>query len=178
MIRAILLSDAFQSTWGEKIKRPFEFTVGMFRATQGSYTSYDDLSWRYEQTGHSLYEWAAPTGYPDEKEVWSSTVPMLQRWRLSTWLIDSWQDENDNYYIDLISQTPGHLQTANELVDFWVNRILGRPLEDSNIRTELVEFVADGRNPDSPIPASDELLVDRIRSLVISIINSPDFQWR
>ncbi len=33
-METILLSDEFKSTWGEKIKRPFEIAVSALRAAQ------------------------------------------------------------------------------------------------------------------------------------------------
>lgn len=178
VLRIIIYSTAFSETWGEKMKRPFEFAASALRATAANFNDFEQIRWYYESTGQRLFEWAPPTGYPDTREYWQSTVGMLQRWRLAIRLVDEWDDDDNNLYIDLPAQTPPNLLTANQMVDFWSQRILGRALENSDARGELVDFVADGRNPDSEIPASDDLLPDRIRTLVISLLNAPDFQWR
>ena len=38
VVRFILQSEAFRTTWGEKVKRPFEIIVGVMRATEADFT--------------------------------------------------------------------------------------------------------------------------------------------
>ncbi|HMN27276.1 MAG TPA: DUF1800 domain-containing protein, partial [Caldilineaceae bacterium] len=89
VVRTILLSAEFRTTWGEKIKRPFEYAVSLLRAAQADFNPTDDgFRWMYYNTGQELFSWNPPNGYPDFKEPWSGTMPMLQRWRLCNWLIE------------------------------------------------------------------------------------------
>lgn len=183
VVRHILLSTEFRTTWGEKIKRPFEATVSAVRAGNGdlSFGMNDDDSdtflWRYGHTGQDLFRWKAPNGYPDVKEDWQGTTSLLMRWRLVNWLVDE-RDAADNYYLDLIGQTPGGVRSANALVDFWIDRILGRTMGASE-RQDLVDFMAQGNNPDIDLPLdSDDSVQSRLRALVALIMMSPEFQWR
>jgi len=60
-------------------------------------------------------------------------------------------------------------------VDFWVQRILGRPLPDAE-RAPIVEFMAQGRNADLALTAKD--IQERLRFMVALIFMSPSFQLR
>ena len=175
--KALIMSDEFRSTWGQKIKRPFEVIASTLRATQANFTEFEDFRWNYGKLGQPLFEWGPPTGYPDDSDYWSSTVPTLQRWRLCTWLIDSWEDDDDNLRIDLLGQMPAQTRSANAVVDFWLERILGRSISAAD-RTTLLEFMAAGVNPDIDLDFEKEEIQDRLRSLVSTILNFPDFQWR
>ena len=70
------------------------------------------------------------------------------------------------------------MRSANEIVDFWLDRILGRLMAAAD-RDQLVDFMAAGHNPDFDLPlATDEETQDRLRSLVGLIFMTPDFLWR
>lgn len=183
VIRTILLSDAFRTTWGEKIKRPFEVAVSACRVTNANVHDFEDSDWQqslrpqYDAVGQPLFQWPPPTGYPDDRETWSSTVPMIQRWRLCTWMVDTWRDGDGNYRLDTLGQLPSETRAASKIVDFWIERIFGRNLA-SDIRTQFIEFMAEGHHPDFDLDLADEIVQDRLRSLAILMLNSPDFQWR
>ncbi len=183
VVRKILLSDSFKTTWGEKIKRPFEIASSALRATAANipFTFDDDETntffYYYDQTGQPLFVWPAPDGYPDTIEDWESPSPRVLTWRFCNFLI-GWDDDNDNFFVNVLGQTPAGKKTANELADFWINRILGRPMPDAE-RAEIVELMAQGHNPDYDLPvATDEDTRDRIRSMVGTILMSPSFLWR
>ncbi len=98
-------------------------------------------------------------------------------WRMFNWLIDV-RNDNDIHRLNVLAQTPGSVRTANQLADFWINRVFGRPIPTSE-RHEIVEFMAQGHNPDFELPLdSDEDTQDRLRSMVGLIFMSPSFLWR
>lgn len=180
VVRTILLSPEFRTTWGEKIKRPFEYTVSLLRAANANFAWSDSFRWRYEALGQALFNWRPPDGYPDRKENWSSTMPMLQRWRLCNWLIDGWKiggdgADKDNLRIDCRSQMPASVNTATAIVDFWAQRLLGRGLP-ADERQPLIDFMAGGRGPESTLPAAH--IDERLRFLVGLFFMAPSFQWR
>jgi uncharacterized protein (DUF1800 family) len=129
----ILRSTEFRTTWGSKVKRPFEAVVSALRAADADFTimvgdgDSDSFLYYYGATGQDLFSWRAPNGYPDYKEDWQTTSSLLYRWRTINWLVTV-TDDADNYRLDVLSQTPGNVLTPNELADFWIDRILGRPL--------------------------------------------------
>lgn len=182
-MRTILLSYEFRTTWGEKIKRPFEVAVSAMRAAGAQFSfaldesETNSLLWRYDQTGQPLFSWRAPNGYSDIKEDWQSATPRVHLWRLANWLVDV-DDSSDNHLMDVVGQTPADVRTANELADFWINRILGQPMPAAD-REEIMEFMAQGHHPDNDLPvANDWDTQERLRSMVALIFMSPSFLWR
>jgi uncharacterized protein (DUF1800 family) len=173
VMETILLSTDFRNTWGEKVKRPFEAAAGFFRATQAEFFPSDDFLWNYERMGQPLFGRFSPDGWPDVKPVWTSTNSMLQRWRLANQLMENWIDDTT---IDVLSQTPAHIRTPNEIADFWIDRILGRPMHPVENRAEIVDFLAQGFNADFDLP--QEQFNERVPRAVALLLMTPDFQLR
>jgi uncharacterized protein (DUF1800 family) len=183
VVRTIVLHPSFLTTWGDKIKRPLEIVSSAIRAADGRFSyAVDDgdtgtLLWRYDQAGQPLFAWRAPNGFPDHKDDWQSATPRVMAWRFVNWLIDV-RDPGNIHRLNVLGQTPAATRTANELADFWINRILGRPMPAAE-RHEVVEFMAQGHNPDFALPLdSDGDTQDRLRSMVGLIFMSPSFLWR
>jgi uncharacterized protein (DUF1800 family) len=183
VVRTIVLHPSFLNTWGDKIKRPLEIVASALRAADGRFTfALDDddtgtLLWRYDQAGQPLFAWRAPNGFPDDKDDWTSATPRVMSWRVMNWLIDV-RNNSDIHRLNVLGQTPSDVRTANELADFWINRIFGRSIPEAD-RIEFVEFMAQGHNPDFDLPLdSDEDTQDRLRSMVGLIFMSPEFLWR
>ena len=182
VVETILLSDEFLSTWGQKIKRPYEIAVSAMRAGGSTFTPGVDSGdtnsfiWRYDGTGQRLFGWPAPNGYPDVRGAWKSMTPRVMSWRLCGWLVE-FRDDLDNYYMDGVAQTPVDVRSANDLVDFWSDRILGRALELDD-REEVVQFMAQGINPEFDLNLDDDDTRERLRSMVGLLFMSPEFLWR
>ena len=68
VVTTILLSTEFRTIWGEKIKRPFEYAVGLMRAVNTDFVPHDHFFWRYDEMGQPLFGWRPPNGFPDMKE--------------------------------------------------------------------------------------------------------------
>ena len=183
VVRTIVLHPSFLTTWGDKIKRPLELVASAIRAADGrfSFTLDEDdtgtLLWRYDQAGQPLFGWRAPNGFPDHKDDWTSATPRVMSWRLMNWLIDV-RNDSDVFRLNVIAQTPTGVRSANQLADFWINRIHGRSIPAEE-RLEIVEFMAQGHGPDFALPLdSDEDTRDRLRSMVGLIFMAPSFLWR
>ena len=179
VVRTILLSPEFSSTWGEKIKRPFEYSMSILRGLNANFELMNSFFWSYEAIGQQLFGWRPPDGYPDDREAWTGTMPLLQRWRHCNWLF-GWKiggegDDKDTYRLRPETVTPKSVRTPNELVDWWSNRLLGHTLPPEE-RAPIVDFMASGRNPDFDLP--EEAYGDRLRQMVALICMSPSFQWR
>lgn len=182
-VRAIVLADEFLTTWGDKVKRPFEIAVSAFRGIgfdlpfrlNDNPTNW--FHWTFYNTGQPLFGWHPPNGYPDIKFAWNSTSPRVMGWRLVNTMIQIDDDANVRF-CNPYAATPADRRSAQELVDFWTDRILGRPA-DGTEQAELVEFMAQGFNPNFDLPLdSDEDTRDRLRTLVALICMSPSFLWK
>ncbi|MCX6046208.1 MAG: DUF1800 domain-containing protein, partial [Chloroflexi bacterium] len=176
--KTILLSQEFRTTWGEKIKRPLEYVVSLLRIAQADFTPDGSFLWFTSQMGQRLYSWQPPNGYPDFKATWSSTMPLLQRWRVCNWLLNSWTyggTEANKDQLRIQFTNPPTLKKPTELVDGWSMALLGRLLPD-NERQPVVDFMADGRNPTADLP--DKEIKDRLAFMIGLIFMAPSFQWR
>ena len=64
VLRVILLSDEFQNTWAEKIKRPFEITVSMLRATNTNFSPSNEFFWTYDDMSQPIFEYRPRMAIP------------------------------------------------------------------------------------------------------------------
>ncbi len=196
VVRHILLSNEFKTTWGEKIKRPFEIVVSALRSTNAELRFYyqipfpadwntwhpdmqdtSSLHWLFEKGNQVIFGWHPPNGHPDVRGPWQASSPRVALWRLSSWLVDQ-QQQNGVWRLNVIGQTPLGVRSANEIVDFWIGRVYARTIPVAD-REQLVDFMAAGHNPDFDLPLdTDEETQDRLRSLVAVMLMSPEFLWR
>ncbi|MBP9072478.1 MAG: DUF1800 domain-containing protein [Caldilineaceae bacterium] len=172
VVRLILLSDGFRAAWGQKIKRPYEVTAGALRAVNATFVPSSSFLTRYDDMGQELFRWPAPDGFPDVKDAWGGSVPMVYRWRFINYLMEN---GITSVSVDVVTQTPATTRTPNALADFWISRILGRGMEGPG-RAQIVELLARGRNADYDLTA--EQIADRLPRTVAVILMAPDFQWR
>jgi len=172
VMRVILLSDAFQQTWGAKVKRPFETVISALRAVDATFSMDDEFFWFFGQMGQSLFSHTTPDGYPDVKEDWITTHGLIGRWRMVGAITNNLLT---SVSVDLLAQTPAESRTPNALADFWSKRILGRDLSSEHRQT-VVDFIAQGRNPGFTL--SQEQIAERLPSMVQLILMSPEFQLR
>ena len=171
-VQTILSAPEFAATWGKKVKRPYELVASVLRGTQAAVTPGDSFYWNYRQLGQPLFEWAAPDGYPDVYHAWTGTSVMLYRWNLVNYFIEGWVD---GVTVDLPAQLPAGVRSANAITDWWLARLIGRPI-NADDRGELIQFMAQGHNPDYNLP--QDQITERVPRLVELILMFPDFQWR
>jgi uncharacterized protein (DUF1800 family) len=189
-VRAILLSNEFQTTWALKVKRPFEAAAAILRAVMCSAnsnfapaTNKEDFFYMYDATGQSLFARRSPDGYPDLSTAWRSTTSMLMRWKLCNWVVEEGIPlDRPDVRLNLIEQMPGVTRSAQALAKYWCERIFGIAGVDVNTSpyyTSYVEarnFMAQGSG--YSIVLADKDVEERVPRMVEIIIQSPDFQWR
>lgn len=177
VVRVIVLSEEFAATWAAKIKRPLEAAVSALRAMNASVTgSSDTLAAFIARMGQPLFERRPPDGYPDTAMTWASTMSLLYRWVLALGIVEGWFADEGGVDTDLLGQLPADRRTGNAITDFWILRILGRPMASPADRDRLASLLAGGRRPDEQIP--HEVVAGRLPGVVGLILMSPDFQWR
>jgi len=190
VVRTVLLSEAFQTTWGQKIKRPFEAIISYLRATGAELPSdtldVADSYWirifnEYQHSGQRLFEWPTPAGHPDLMHYWANPNGMLRRWELPFVLTQDW---GGNVQVDLLGQTDLNT-TCVQIVDAWIARLCGFTIS-SNTRQALIDFLAQGGDPDQPPQPGDNTIdwndppavQDRVLTLVQLLAAGPDFHAR
>ncbi len=180
VVRAILLSAEFRDTWGTKVKRPFELAVSAMRAAGAQFPfnydndTTDEFLWLYGHTGQQIFGRRSPDGYPDQRAVWMVPNPRVGSWRLSTWLMN--EPGGGSFHLDVVAQTPATVRSANQITDFWIDRIFGRPLSSAD-RTTVVTFMAQGLDPNMALPWNNSVQ-NRVRALVGLLFWSPEFLYR
>ncbi len=145
VVRHILLSDAFKTTWGAKVKRPFVSATSALRAIGADFTpttqtypnqwsTKDEFNHRTQQAGHRLFYWPAPNGYPDRNTAWRSTGALAMTWKLLARLTEIHRevgyDGNRPFLADIHGQTQsaisgGVASTPAGVVGYWCDRIFG-----------------------------------------------------
>ena len=196
-LRHILLSNAFVNGWGQKNRRPFELLTAALRAGAsdwtikgGSETRSNDFMGRLATTGHAPYDWAAPNGYPDVGVTWAGSNNMVTTWKMLSWLTETVDtDAALTPLLPILAQSRANVAswTANNLVDYWCQRMLGY-LPIAARRQVLVAFLAQNGDPatyvitDTDTSATTDLKrhynLQRLRSMVSMILISPEFMSR
>lgn len=187
-VRAILLHPRFAASWGQKVKRPFEFFVSTLRAMGASEMInflpddwHDALGSRFferqiEMLGQKLFEFSAPTGLPDVRYAWWNTNQVFGRWTLANALISRYFGEQTelnrapaNVALDLFIAAPS---TSEAVVDHLVKAFIGRAI-DSADRSALIAYLSNGDLQIQITSASP-----RLRTVIGAVAASPYAQWR
>ncbi|WP_456447860.1 DUF1800 domain-containing protein [Thiolapillus sp.] len=199
-VRHILLSPEFRTTWGAKMKRPFETLMGAMRVCGAEITLNPDdndsesLTWLMEKTGHLPFSWIPPNGFPDTRTTWQGSTPVIMTWHIINWLMQI-TDAGGHFKLDVLNQTlnaPELADPANhtprKLAAFWFERSLGYPPDASQIAkaaemlTHSDEYTGTPWGLDEPIDLSQDewphYWQSGLRTLVALILMSPDFLQR
>lgn len=137
-LRTILNSAEFKdpALWGQKTKRPFEYVVSAMRAAGCNHTFRQDDSTAssgdflnvFNQSGHRLFYWRTPDGYPDKRKHWQGSNGLVQCWRAIDWLTDRNANNSETRVMRILDLTwdniPGN-PTARQVVEFWCEWIMG-----------------------------------------------------
>jgi uncharacterized protein (DUF1800 family) len=170
---------------------PFEFFISTMRALGLSemiqFLVHNNQSWwglgerLFEQTnrllGQVLFDFSAPTGYPDFMLAWWNTGQVFSRWTLANMIVNRFFGEQlhptdpapHNALLERLLALP---KPATEVVDELLRRFVGRAIDPAD-RTNLINYLGNNdpnRNINSTSP--------RLRPLIAVIAASPYAQWR
>jgi uncharacterized protein (DUF1800 family) len=187
-LRAILLHPKFAASWGQKVKRPFEFFISTLRGLGVREMinflpdDWDDaLGARYfesqlEILGQPLFDFSAPTGLPDVRFAWWNTNQVFGRWTLVNALISRTFDEQTeanvapaNSALDSLIAAPS---TSEAVIDRLIDIFIGRAIEDAD-RAALINSLSDG-DPQASITSGSP----RLRAVLGAVAASPYVHWR
>jgi hypothetical protein len=204
VLRHIFHSEEFCSGTGEKVRRPFEVLTAALRKTDAEISPRDHFSgwqpWgelltRFQQTGHGSFRWPAPDGYPDTAERWSSVFVLGQVWRLLSRLPELRESGSSGPLMQIqslsVNNLPSGQRTARRLVDFWIERLIGRPIAEER-RAELIDFLRQNAAADDVLDLESGLpdglwaagnlsahyTPARLRATVALICTCPEFHHR
>ncbi len=146
MVRAIAYSPEFwsESSRRQKIKSPFDLAISSVRAVGGEVDDAAGLVDWVDRMGQPLYQFSAPTGYPDDAASWTNAGALLTRMNfglaLAGGLVHGVSIDLEALYSH---RQPESLQAGLEVVA--AELLPGRPLEETIDR--LRPILAD---PDLP----------------------------
>lgn len=173
VLRQILSSNEFRNARMARVKRPLEWTVSTMRALDIPYIVHSNFSigWLFDSMGHPMFGWRPPDGPPDTAAHWATSNGMLRRWNFAYMTVSGWYNQyGHNYNTDGLR--PSSVRTPRAIVDFWANRIIGRPLSGPT-RAGLEMFLAEGRNVELPLP--NDQIADKERYLAALCVMTPEF---
>lgn len=143
--RHVLESTDFQTTWGQKVKRPMEVVISALHAADMDFTIRMDhgpsnnLVSRLDDTSHYPFYYSAPTGFPDNRPQWQGSGPLIQTWRTVTRMLRESTEVNlaarTNIEIPVVAE-----RTPEDIVNMWMTRALGYSLSPVQAQT-VVDFI-------------------------------------
>lgn len=203
VIGAILLSSEFKSSWGSKMKRPFNALTGALRATGANFTptlatygtdwpTKDEINSRLQQAGQRKFFWPAPNGYPDRMTAWSSSGSLAMTWKMLVRLTEIRQqvgyDAARPYVMDIVGLTTSliavNARTATSMVNLWCDFILGFRPEPTY--TKAIDYLRQNATPTEVLTLNEawaggsspnlknHYTQSRLRATVALILCSPD----
>jgi uncharacterized protein (DUF1800 family) len=95
VLRKLFRSDAFRSSIGDKVRRPYEDLIATLRALRIKADAHGTdgvqaLYWIAEGLGQAPLAWSPPNGYPDTADAWRSAGGTLERWNIHMSLAAHW----------------------------------------------------------------------------------------
>lgn len=184
VLATLLRSAEFKAAGGRKIKRPLEYATSVVRAldippfgpapkarTLSSADAVGPLPASFSQLlfnalldmGQVPFYWPTPDGYPDQGAAWINTANLLARWNLALTLTSG--KGSGALFKPGAHAGSAALKTAPEAVDYWIERLLHRPLPAAG-RQHLLDHVG------NDVSAAGQ------RQLIAMILASPAFQMR
>ncbi|MGQ0604505.1 MAG: DUF1800 domain-containing protein [Anaerolineales bacterium] len=83
VVRTIVISNEFRTTWGQKIRRPHESLYSACRALNVNVLpdsgGLSTLWSNFDQMGQQMFGRRSPDGYPDVRDAWTNTTSILYR---------------------------------------------------------------------------------------------------
>lgn len=196
----LLKSNEFLTTWGEKIKRPFEKLISALRQVEYSfsfdptveYTSWHH--WGFMDSGQHPFHWTSPNGYPDVKSHWLGSSSTMSTWKFIQWTSRFRDGDNgDVPFNQIVEITKAAFpdpndRTANNMVDYWYERACG-VIPDGNSQDKLAKFMSyqDNSNPvgtdrNTPIDLDSNdwpgYNQERLFAVVSTIFLTAEFSYR
>lgn len=146
VVKAIVLHPEFAQTPPTKLRRPFEFLVGMYRASGAEVTSPRyNLHWWLERAGWTQHQVRPPTGHSDSSADWANTRTLNGIIDLALFAHDDWFEVAQ---IDLEAKPDG-THTWGELALHWTNRF-GVDETVGMAALEAIDATPEQNLPDDP----------------------------
>lgn len=183
-LRAMFRSPEFRdpANFGNKVKTPYEFTISVIRATDGTAAynpawnrgGYLELWYRVREQGMDLFDFAIPTGYPERAPAWISANGFLQRWKYTERYAYSLRDPAGPTYMDPIGTAMRlDLSTADQVIEHYSRTLLGKQLDDT--RRTLLRDILTLNSPNGEFDPSWGGQENQLREMIANMLGFPEF---
>jgi uncharacterized protein (DUF1800 family) len=160
-LRALFSSPEFNSAEARraKIKTPFELAVSSLRALGAETNGGAALHQWIARMGEGLYQYQAPTGYPDTAEHWVNTGGLLERLNFALALVSN---RVPGTRVDLArlagdeAAAPGRAVDQQKMVARFVDLILRGEMSDKSRAVLMKQLTEQAGAPLASEPAADE----------------------
>jgi uncharacterized protein (DUF1800 family) len=124
-LRAVFASPEFNApeNYRAKIKTPFELAISAVRTLGGETTGAPALHQWIARMGEPLYQYQAPTGYPDTAEHWVNTGALLERMNFALALVGN-RINGTRVNLARFNGATGELVDKSRMVDQFAEAIL------------------------------------------------------
>jgi uncharacterized protein (DUF1800 family) len=173
VMETILLSPEIGSE-AAKVRHPWEKTIAFMRAVSATTVPHRSMFNVLKQTPDQIFTWPAPNGHPDVDGYWLSSTALMTQWNALLTVL--------NRPLSDVSITDETVVTDSvlELVDYWVERIIGYELttEGTDVlldfafsKNGILTYVGEKN-------ASAKTVEYHLRQLVGLIATSEEFAYR
>jgi uncharacterized protein (DUF1800 family) len=137
VIRALVNHPAFAAIPPGKIRRPFEFLVGLYRATGAQITGTESgQQWVLMKAGWRQHEYGPPTGHPDVLAAWTGASALNRIVDFAMYAHDDW------FAVATLDRRPQPGEQLGTYMSRWSNRFGVPDLTDL-----ITEFDGDPATP-------------------------------
>lgn len=183
VLRVLLTSRAFYSSksMGTQIKSPIQLVVGTVRALGTELPNIRVLMGQLNQMGQVPLAPPNVKGWPGGR-LWINTSTLFVRYNTGVWL--SGGDVPDfgrmkmgkglppiagrarvkGGTVEFVPDAPEELQTAEQVADYWVHRMIQRPVSPEKMQTLVDALAGEPQNPKN------------VKKMVQLIVSMPDYQ--
>ncbi len=173
VIRAIVAEPAFMDTPPSKLRRPFEFLAGIYRATGANVKAPEmGFDWQLQRAGWHQHSYGPPTGHPDRASRWSSASTMNRYVDLAFFAHDEWFNCTDT---KLAAATPADATSFADITRHWVQKLHGPDASDLQPELAKAYDVSDANAPWALAP--DDLQGAAAMAVAFAAM-TPQFMYR
>jgi uncharacterized protein (DUF1800 family) len=155
-LRAIFSSPEFNApaNYRAKIKTPFELAISAVRALGGDTNAAPAFHQWIARMGEPLYQYQAPTGYPDTAEHWVNTGALLERINFALALVSNRIPGTRVDLSRITSSTQNGAPDKSHAVDAFASVILQGDISPATKASLLKQLDAAMTNPSSASSAA------------------------
>lgn len=193
VLRVLFSSAEFASSAGAKTQRPFERLVATARVLQVQpdltpatfFSTVNTFWYKSNDGGNAPFAWAAPDGYPDVTDAWTSTAATVQSWNNKFRVVNGWEPGYGAYtnFSSLSTLLPYGVDpwgfpadyTYGALIQSVAVRLLGLPLSSAHLDA-VCAFLGATRSKPLKAKATDgtpSVVTGQLGYWIAVILNSP-----